>query len=146
MGTQSVMAIIWLALFVVFVVVELLTQGITTIWFAGGSVLALFAAALDASLLVQIILFLVTSIVLLVFTRPTLIKLLNNRLVRTNVEAVVGKIATVKEDINNVDGCGVVVLDGMDWSAKSLNNVVIEKNEKVVVRNVEGVKLIVEIA
>ncbi len=140
-----IMPIVWLALIVVFVVVEFITQGITTIWFAGGSVVALFAAALDASIWVQLILFIAISIVLLFFTRPVLMKHYSKLITKTNVEEVVGETALVMEDISNLESKGKVSVNGMEWSARSVDdNIVIFANEKVVIKKVEGVKLLVE--
>ena len=145
MSAEYIMPIVWLCLCVVFVIIEFATQGITTIWFAGGSVLGLFAAALDASLLVQIILFLVVSVVLLIFTRPALAKIFNGRLEKTNIETLMGVVAVVSEDIDNLKSVGTVLVNGMEWSARSISDsVVCRKDEKVVVKNIEGVKLIVE--
>lgn len=142
---QVFMAIIWLVLFVVFVVVEFITQGITTIWFAGGSVVSLFASALNAPIWLQVTLFIVISVVLLVFTRPILLKYYDSKLIKTNVEAVVGETAVVTTTINNLSSEGQVQLKGMDWTARAINDLmIIAEGEKVIVRSVEGVKLIVE--
>ena len=54
-------AIVWLAVAIVLLVVEIITLGLTTIWFAGGALVACVAAALQADFLVQMILFLVVS-------------------------------------------------------------------------------------
>ena len=38
-------AIIWIALIIIFAVVEIITVGLTSIWFAGGAVVALLVDA-----------------------------------------------------------------------------------------------------
>lgn len=139
-----VMPITWLVLFVLFIVIECLTQGLTTIWFAGGSVLGLFVASVDGSLITQLVAFTVVSLVLLIFTRPALLKLMNGRVVKTNIDTIAGETAVVKDVINNLEGTGTVYLNGMDWSARSINNDIIEIGVKVTVVKIEGVKLIVE--
>ena len=136
--------IMWLVLFIVFIIIECITQGLTTIWFAGGSVLGLFVAAVDGSLLIQLLVFTVVSLVLLIFTRPTLLKLMNGRLVKTNIETLEGEVVIVKETINNLEGVGTVFVNGMDWSARSANDDIIEAQSKAKVVKIEGVKLIVE--
>ena len=58
----------WLALLILLVLIELATMGLTTIWFAAGALVATIAAACGAPVLVQVILFLVVSVLMLVFT------------------------------------------------------------------------------
>ena len=64
------MTVLWLAILVVLVVIELLTMGLTTIWFAGGALVAKIASLFGAPLALQVILFLAASALLLYFTCP----------------------------------------------------------------------------
>ena len=103
--------ICWLLLAAIFIVIELVpdlielvTLGLTTIWFAGGAFVAAIAGACGANLVVQVILFLVVSIVLLVLTRPIAVKHLDSKIEKTNSEALIGKTAVVIQEINNVNG------------------------------------------
>ena len=137
--------IVWLIIMVVLIIIECLTLGLTTIWFAGGSLVAWIAALLNAPVIVQVILFLIVSIVLLVFTRPIALKHFNKDRTKTNAEALVGEQAVVTEDINNLMATGAVSLNGQEWTARtSDDNIVIKKGEIVTVLSIAGVKLIVE--
>jgi len=137
--------IVWLIIMVVLIIIECLTLGLTTIWFAGGSLVAWIAALLNAPVIVQVILFLIVSIVLLVFTRPIALKHFNKDRTKTNAEALVGEQAVVTEDINNLMATGTVSLNGQEWTARtSDDNIVIKKGEIVTVLSIAGVKLIVE--
>ena len=137
-------AIIWLGIMIVLLMIEVATLGLTTLWFAGGSLVAFFAALLHAPVFVQVLLFLLVSIVLLYFTRPIAVRYLNKSRVKTNVETIIGKEAVVTQDINNLHAQGQVVIGGMEWTARtSTNEETIEKNAVVVVKKVDGVKLIV---
>lgn len=137
-------SIIWLGLMIVLLMIEIATLGLTTLWFAGGSLVAFFAALLHAPVFVQILLFLLVSIVLLYFTRPIAVRYLNKSRVKTNVETMIGKEAVVTQKINNLHAQGQVVVGGMEWTARtSTNEETIEKDVIVVVEKVEGVKLIV---
>lgn len=136
--------IIWLGLMIVLLAIEIGTLGLTTLWFAGGCLVAFFAALFHAPVLLQIILFLIVSVVLLYFTRPLAVRYLNQNRVKTNVETIIGKEAIVLQDINNLEVKGQVSLDGMEWTARtSKNGETIEKGAVVVVEKVDGVKLIV---
>ncbi|MGN1184510.1 MAG: NfeD family protein [Oliverpabstia sp.] len=137
-------AIVWLAVAIVLLVVEIITLGLTTIWFAGGALVACIAAALQADFLVQMILFLVVSVVLLFFTRPVAMRYMNKSRTKTNSESLVGKEAVVLQEINNLKASGQVQLNGIEWTARAENmEDVIEKGAIVCIKKIEGVKLIV---
>ncbi|MDO5303804.1 MAG: NfeD family protein [Clostridia bacterium] len=132
----------WLAAAVVFGVIESLTMGLVTIWFAGGALVALLAAILDASIPIQIGLFLVVSIVLLVGTRKIFIDKLKTGQEKTNVEALIGKVGTAVTDVDHLSA-GIVNLSGQEWSAICEGEYKIAAGDKVKVDKIEGVKLIV---
>ena len=137
-------AIVWLAVAIVLLVVEIITLGLTTIWFAGGALVACVAAALQADFLVQMILFLVVSVVMLFFTRPVAMRYMNKNRTITNSESLVGKEAVVLQEINNLKASGQVQLNGIEWTARAENmEDVIEKGAIVCIKKIEGVKLIV---
>lgn len=134
----------WLMAFIILVVMEFLTMGLTTIWFAIGALTAFFASLFGASFWIQIILFLVVSLVVLVIYRPLAVKYVNSRRTKTNVDDLVGKEAKVTEKIDNLNQMGRVVLNGMDWSARTTIGGTIDVDTIVKVIEVKGVKLIVE--
>ena len=137
--------IIWLVIFVVFLGIEIATLGLTTIWFAGGALLAMLVAAIELPVYVQIPVFLIVSAVLLLFTRPLAMKYFNKERIRTNAESLVGETAVVTETINNIKGMGKAVINGQEWTARSSTDAVeIEKETKAVIVAIEGVKLIVQ--
>lgn len=141
---MSSMITIWLIIFVILVIIEIITMGLTTIWFAGGALVATLAAAVHAPLWAQIVLFLVASALLLFFTRPVAVKYFNKDRVRTNVESLIGQQAIVISEINNLQGIGQVTVNGQEWSARSTEEeTVIPVGCVVVVERVSGVKLIV---
>ena len=137
--------IFWLVLLVVLIAAEIATMGLTTIWFAGGALVAVIAAALNAPLYLQITLFLAVSVLLLMFTRPLAMKYFNNERIKTNAESLVGKLAVVEEDIDNLRAQGEVAVSGQHWTARSTQDeVCIPKGKIVVICGISGVKLIVE--
>ena len=134
----------WLMAFIILVVMEFLTMGLTTIWFAIGALVAFFASLFGATLWIQIILFLVISLVVLVVYRPLAVKYINSRRIRTNVDDLVGKEGKVTEKIDNFNQTGRVIVNGMDWSARTTIGGTIDVDTIVKVVGVQGVKLIVE--
>ncbi len=139
------MTMVWLSILVLLVVIELLTMGLTTIWFAGGALAATLASLIGLPLAIQIILFLVVSGLLLFFTRPIAVKYFNKDRVRTNAESLVGRQAIVISEIDNLQGIGQVNVGGMEWSARTRDeNVTLPVGAVVIVLAIDGVKLIVE--
>lgn len=139
------LTLLWLIIFVVCIAVELATMGLTTIWFAGGSLIAAVVAALAAPIWLQIVVFLAVSFVLLYFTRPVAVKYFNKDRVKTNVESMIGKQAIVISEINNLQGIGQVTVGGIEWSARTVKEgITLPVGSVVVVRAISGVKLIVE--
>ncbi len=133
----------WLIIFAILLGIEALTAGLTTIWFAGGALVAALLAAIHAPLWLQVLFFIAVSVLLLIFTRPIAVKYFNRNRTRTNVESCIGQQAIVIADIENIKGYGQVRLGSMDWSAKSLDGEDIRTGTVVVVKEVEGVKLVV---
>ena len=139
------MTVFWLVVLVVLVIIELLTMGLTTVWFAGGALIATIATLFHAPLALQVILFLIVSAVLLFFTRPLAVKYCNKDRVRTNAESLVGRQAIVISEIDNLQGIGQVNVGGMEWSARTrMDGVRLPVGTVTTVLAINGVKLVVE--
>lgn len=135
---------VWLLALVTFIVIEIATMGLTTIWFAGGALVALLLALGEATFYVQLGAFLVISIILLVCTRPLAVKFFNQKREKTNVDSMLGKQAIVIAGIDNLREEGQVILNGMEWSARAYEeNGIIPTGAVVEVKEIRGVKLIV---
>lgn len=135
----------WVVALVVFLIVEAVTAGLVSIWFVFGSLVALICAALGAAVWLQIFWFVIVSVATLVLTRPLVKRYVDSRSVATNADRSIGRTAVVTERIDNLAATGAVKLDGVVWTARSTDDAVaIEAGERVTVRAIEGVKLIVE--
>ncbi|MCI8615319.1 NfeD family protein [Parablautia intestinalis] len=136
---------VWLIVFVACIVIEIITMGLTTIWFAGGALIAAVSAGLGAPLWLQIALLVAVSLVLLYFTRPIAVKYFNKDRVKTNVESLVGKQAIVISEIDNLQGIGQVTVGGREWSARTtVDGIKLPVGSVVMIRAISGVKLMVE--
>ena len=138
------MAWVWLGALVLLVIVEASTVSLVSIWFVAGSFAALVASLLDAPLWLQVVLFLVVSLLLMLSLRPLVKKYHSPKKIQTNAPANIGKLAIVTEDIDNLQGLGAVKLSGLAWTARSTNGKPIETGTIVRVTKIEGVKLFVE--
>lgn len=136
--------ILWIVLIIVFAVVEIGTVGLTAIWFAGGALIALLAQLIGMNLYGQIILFIVVSAVLMIFTRPWALKYLKPRLVKTNYETVVGENVCLIETVDNLKGTGTAIYKGQEWTARAYEEGKIFEAGKIVqVKEIRGVTLYV---
>lgn len=138
-------AIIWIALIIIFAVVEIVTVGLTSIWFAGGALAALLIAAVGLGPVWQFVVFVIVSTVLLVFTRPWALKYMKPKLVKTNYESAIEKNVCLTETVDNIKGTGTAVLNGQEWTARAYEDgKVFEAGTIVKVKEVRGVTLYVE--
>lgn len=137
-------SVFWLVAMIVLLVVEAAVPGLISIWFALGALAALISALFHAAFWLQVVWFIVVSVLALILTRPLVRKYVNNRTTPTNADMVIGKDAIVTERIDNLRARGAVLLDGKTWTARmddeSQNA---ETGETVRVLRIEGVKLIV---
>ncbi len=139
------MQYVWLALLIVFIVVECFTVGLFSIWFAGGSLAAMILAMAGAGVVWQAVAFALVSALLIVATRPFVKKYLMNKKVPTNYQSVIGEVAKVIETVDNYNQTGAAFVDGKEWTTRStVDAVVIKKGALAKVTAIEGVKLIVE--
>ena len=137
--------IFWLVLLIVMILIEIITVGLTTIWFAGGAVAALIAYALGVPQVGQFVVFLVVSLLLLFFTRPLAVKYINSNSVKTNYESLIGKNIQITETVDNLRETGKTVINGVEWTVRTWKDgVILQPGSIARIVQVKGVKLIVE--
>lgn len=134
---------IWVVLLVLFVIAEGLSAALTTIWFAIGSVAAGIATYMGAGFGLQLLIFLVVSVVTLLITRPIAMKYMGNKIEKTNVDALIGTRVVVTEDIDNLHETGKIRINDVEWTARSLSDEIITKDSVVEIMEIKGVKAIV---
>lgn len=135
---------VWLAAAALFAVLEAVTVRLVSIWFVCGAVTAMIAAVCRGSLTVQVLLFAAVSAAALAATRPLMRRITRGRTTRTNADRVLGREAKVLETVDNEAPSGAVYVDGKTWTARSADGTVIPVGEQVLVREIAGVKLVVE--
>lgn len=136
--------ILWAALILFFMIAEALTVALVSIWFILGGVAAFVAALCGVSFALQIVVFTIVSAIAFLFCRPIMVRTLCRRETATNVDSVVGMEGLVVEEIDNLRSVGRVKANGLTWSAKSVSGEKIPAEQKVVVREVQGVTLLVD--
>lgn len=142
---ENMMLYIWLTLAIVFAITEVVTVGLTTIWFSLGALVSLLLVICGVdNITVQIVVFVLVSLLSLIATRPLVKKYINKKVQPTNADRCIGKEAFVTEEINNMLSKGAVKVNGVEWSARSEDNSVIEIGKKVKIISIDGVKVIVQ--
>lgn len=143
---------LWLGAIVLFGVVEVITEGMVSIWFVVGSLAALFTCMSGLSLgglapeATQVLVFALVSAAALVLTRPLVRRFMTRPHIPTNSDRVLGMVAKVTESVDNERASGAVYVDGKTWSARSEDGSVIPAGTQVKVQKIEGVKLLVHIS
>ena len=140
--------IFWIAFMIFLLIIEGMTLGLTTVWFAAGALAAAVTAVITEGeyILIQIVVFTVVSLLTLLAVRPMVAERLKkiNEVNKTGVDTMIGKDARVEEEINNSKNDGRVDYNGMSWAARSAGGEVIPVGTEVRIKQIQGVKLIVE--
>ncbi len=139
----SPMTLMWLVALILFGIAEAATVGLVSIWFAAGAAVAMIVSALSGPIWLQVLVFLVVSIVLLALLRPFVNRVSNLNKQATNADRHIGQQALVIEEINNLTDTGAVKLDGVVWSARSEQGEIIPVGRLIEVKRIAGVKLYV---
>lgn len=138
------MVYVWLVVIGLALIAEASTAGLVAIWFIPSAIVSAVIAKLGGSVLWQITVFLVLSILLIVLARRILSRTVTPKHIPTNADALIGEIGVVTDSINSLDSKGVVKIKGQVWSATSENGESIEEGKTVEVLAIKGVKLIVK--
>ena len=142
---DTVTVYVWLGLLILFLVIEIATVGLTTIWMAGGALGALILDLAGLNLWWQIGAFLVVSFTMLVFTRPFVVKYINSHHEKTNYEGIIGKVVRITEKVDNLQQTGTAVGNGLEWTTRAeRDDVILDPGDLAKVVNISGVKLIVK--
>ena len=134
---------IWIAVIILAIVVEILTDQLVAIWFIPGAAIGVILDACGVDPVWQVLVFLVLTCVGIALGKTVLAKKLKGAITKTNVDAVIGERCIVTEKIDNYAGCGQAKVKGQIWSARGVGeDDVFEVGESLYVVAIEGVKLI----
>ena len=137
-------ALIWLSLAILLGMIEGMTAGLVSIWFAGGAVTAFIIALLGGGFVLQIVVFVVASAILLGCMRSLTRKKILVETIATNADRILGRLAVVSEPSDNLKATGAVRIDGVEWTARCESENIISAGETVKILQIDGVKVVVE--
>ena len=133
----------WLIVAGIFLIMEIATEGFLIFWLGIGALLAMATSFITTNLVLQTVIFVVSSAILIPLTKPLTDKFINKKTVPTNTYSLIGKQGIVIADINSLEATGLVKVNGETWSAKSDSGEPISKDTQIEVLSIDGVKLIV---
>ena len=139
------MWVFWLIAAGIFFIIEMATIGFLVFWLGIGSLLAMLTSFFIDNIFVQALVFVATSTLLLIFTRPLVNKFIKiPKEIKTNAYSIIGKKGIVISKINNIEGSGQIKIDGEIWSAKSFADEDIPENTEIEIVEIDGVKAVVK--
>jgi len=139
--------VIWLALILIFLVIEIFTLDFTFLMLAVGSAGGLIVSLLPTPFWLQVIIVAVLAVLLIFAVRPPLLRRLRHGEDPTlsNLDALIGMSGTVATDF--LDGVGYVKLaNGETWTSRLspvAEGVILEAGHKVSVLTIEGATAVV---
>ena len=138
------MSFLWIFIIILAAVTEAFTNQLVSIWFVFGGILALITSLFTPYLWMQIAVFVVVSLFTLIFTRPFIKKFIALKKTNTNIDRYIGEKVKVLEEINNEEKTGLVSISGVVWNARSVDGLIVPKDEYVIIESIEGTKLYVK--
>lgn len=138
------MAIIWIIVIAVSIIIEEQTAQLVSIWFGVGAVGGIICVLADLSVVIQVLVFAIASLVLIFLSRPLAKKLMQNTEVKTNVDRLIGMKGRLIKEITEEEK-GEIKIDYQIWTCISVDNKPIKQNEQVIVKEIQGNKLVVDI-
>lgn len=140
---QTTMLFVWLGVIILTLVIEIITQGLTTIWFSIGAAVAAIVNNWAPPLWIQIAVFCVVSLLFMLLARPFAQRMMRNTITPTNIDQLLQEEGLVIETIDNEKQTGHIRLRDVEWIARSEDGTVIPEGEMVRIRQIDGVKLTV---
>lgn len=134
---------IWLIAAGIFFIIEIATTGFLIFWLGVSSLVAMISSFLTDNILIQAIIFMISSAILIPLTKPLTDKFINKKTIPTNSSSLINKQGIVIIDIDTIKATGQVKVDGQIWSAKTEDASIIKKGTEIKVLKIDGVKLIV---
>lgn len=134
----------WLITSGIFFIGEIMTVGFLLFWFGIASLISMVVSFFTSNLVIQMVVFLVSSVILILATKPFVKKFMNKKNIATNAYSLIGKTGLVIQEIDNVKGIGQIKVGGEVWSAQSEDNSVIPVNTEIELTKIDGVKAIVK--
>lgn len=135
---------VWLIIAGLFFIGEMITVGFLVFWLGVGALIAMIVSFFTSNIIIQTTVFIVSSAILLLATKPLVKKFVDIKPTNTNAFSIIGKKALVIKEINSIQSSGQIKINGEVWTAESENNEIIPEGSEVEILQINGVKAIVK--
>lgn len=135
---------VWLIIAGLFFIGEIITVGFLVFWFGVGAIIAMIVSFFTSNIIIQTTVFVISSAILLLITKPFVKKFVDVKTTNTNAFSIIGKKALVIKEINSVHSSGQIKINGEVWSAETENDEIIPEGSEVEIIHIKGVKAIVK--
>lgn len=139
------MWVVWLAIFAITMIVEVCVPDLVSIWFSLSALITLLFSFIEGlPYWGEIIIFVGLSLILLALTRKFVKKFLKSKeTVKTNLNSFIGKEFKLEKTIEPFSK-GEIKINGVAWDCDTRDNSKIEKGKIIIIKEIQGNKLIVE--
>lgn len=134
---------VWLIIAGLFFIGEIITVGFLIFWFGVGALIAMIVSFFTSNIIIQTAVFVISSAILLLITKPFVKKFVDVKPTNTNAFSIIGKKALVIKEINS-HSIGQIKIKGEIWSAETENDETIPEGSEVEITQIKGVKAIVK--
>ena len=134
----------WLAVFVIMVIIEAMTIALVSIWCGISALIMIFLSRTEMPFKWQLLIFLLISVVLMLFTRPFFVKKLKLGKNNMNTESIEGTKMKVIEPISQFQKGTVRAQNGVVWNAESTDEEPLASGDICIVKSVKGNTLVVQ--
>ncbi len=135
---------IWLIIAGLFFVAEMITVGFLVFWLGVGALFAMIVSFFTSNLIAQTSVFVISSALLILITKPFVKKFVDVKPTKTNAFSIIGKKALVIKEINNINSTGQIKVNGEVWTAETEDDKVIPEGSEVEILEIKGVKVVVK--
>lgn len=132
----------WIIACIAFILIEALTQQFVALWFVAGGIVAIILSLFNVNFQYQLLLFVLVSLITFISLRPLVKKHMTGKFTATNSDSNIGEMAIVTMDFDETFE-GRILVNNMDWAAKSVDLIKFKKGDHVVIERIEGVKCLV---
>jgi membrane protein implicated in regulation of membrane protease activity len=138
---------IWIIIAVILFILEIFTPAFLAVCLGIGCIFAGIFSAMDFGIKIQLLAFSIGTLISFFGVRPFILKYGHRKSgdLKTNVDALVGKVGKITITIDNNQNQGRVTVEGDDWKAESENNEILNAGEKVEIIKVNSTILTVKL-
>ena len=141
-NNQIFCIVLWIAIFLIALCIELSTSQLVSVWFCGGALVSLVLAIIGIPVLYQILVWVLVSAILLILSKFVFKKKLDVADTKTNADSMIGEKILITKDVSK-ETIGEGKIRDVVWSIIVEDDIIIKEGEFAIVKDIRGNKLVV---